>query len=485
MTCRAARADRCLLISIDNLRSDCVGAHPDRRALRGFAVADPDTPTLDAIVASGTTFRQCFAAAPYTTASHASILTGALPHRHGIREYYRTGLSGSVSTLFEHFKRRGYTTILATDFPVLLGPILGFTRSVDHYVVEDDAAVEALLAAAAGPVFCFWHFGSVHNPFGLTSPAVDGAFFEEEVARVAALAGVPEPREPAPEWLDKERDGRERLLRQRYIAATDALYAAARYDQLMQLFVGGVERFDRHRLAAAIAALERTGWWDDALVALVADHGEEYSERAFAHFNGLWDGIVKVPFVLRGPGIARGRAIDWVCRTIDLAPTFLELAGISPSPAEAAAFDGRSLVASLDGAGDPALVATGESTFGFSDRLRDHMHDCARARTLLTAPVLSHTALEYVRTARWKCIRRTDLVTGMRACSLFDVSSDPAEAIDLAARAPAVTDGLVSHLCPAEARPAAGPEIALASAEAAALARALSDIGYRLSGGDS
>lgn len=471
-------ADKVLLISIDNLRSDCIGAHPGREGLRRFAVSEPDTPTLDAVIASGTTFRQCFSAAPYTTASHASILTGAMPARHGIREYYRTGLSSSVSTLFELFKRRGYTTVLATDFPVLLGPILGFSRSVDHYVVEDDAAVEALLSSLSGPVFCFWHFGGVHNPFGLSSPAVDGPFFQAEVERVAAMAGIPEQTDAEPEWLDKERDVRERLLRQRYIRATDAMYAQGRYDDLMQLFVGGVGHFDRRRFAGAVTALERVGWWQDATMAVVADHGEEYSERAFAHFNGLWDGIVKVPFVLRGPNVEPGRAVDWVCRTIDVAPTLLEIAGVALHPEEAAALDGSSLAGALAADRDPALIATGESTFGFADRIRDFMHACARAKGLLTAPVLSHTRLEYVRTARWKGLARTDLTTGYRSWSLFDVAADPTESTDLAGHLPSVVEGLAAHL-PAQPAEPPSPDIALGSSEAAALAEALSDMGYR------
>jgi arylsulfatase A-like enzyme len=475
---RSLRADKVLLISIDNLRSDCVGAHPARGALRRFAVDEPVTPTLDAIVASGTTFRQCFSAAPYTTASHASILTGATPARHGIREYYRTGLSSSVSTLFELFKRRGYTTVLATDFPVLLGPILGFSRSVDHYVVEDDGKVAALLSSLRGPVFCFWHFGGVHNPFGLTSPAVDGAFFQAEVERVAALAGIPEQTDAEPEWLDKERDVHERLLRQRYIRATDAMYVQGRHDELMQLFVRGVGHFDRRRFADAAVALERVGWWRDATMAVVADHGEEYSERAFAHFNGLWDGIVKVPFILRGPGVEAGRAVDWVCRTIDIAPTLLELAGVELRPDEAAALDGISLAGALAADRDPALVATGESTFGFADRIRDFMHACARAKGLVIAPVLSHTRLDYVRTARWKALARTDLTTGYRSWSLYDVADDPTEASDLAAGLPEVLHGLASYL-PAEPTAPASPDLALGAGEAAALAEALSDMGYR------
>ena len=475
----APPSDKVLLVSIDNLRSDCIGAHPDRGALRAFATDDPITPTLDAIIASGTTFRSCFSAAPYTTSSHASILTGALPRRHGIRDYYRTGLSTSVNTLFETFKRRGYTTVLATDFPVLLGPILGFTRSVDHYIVEDDGAVEALLASLPGKVFCFWHFGGVHNPFGLTSPAVDGAHFEAEVARVAAMADIPHQTELSHEWLDKERDERERLLRQRYIKATDALYAQGRYDELMQLFVHGVGYFDRTRFRDVVGTLERVGWWRDAAMAIVADHGEEYSERAFAHFNGLWDGIIKVPFVLRGPGVPAGRAVDWVCRTIDVAPTLLEVAGIELDDAEAAALDGRSLVSAVTSGGDPGLIATGESTFGFADRIRNFMHECAHAKGLLTAPVLSHTSLEYVRTPRWKGVVRTDLLTRYQTWSLYDVSVDPTEVNDLAGKLPVVVQGLAAHL--AELGAAAPPtaDIALESAEASALAEALSDMGYR------
>ena len=184
------------------------------------------------------------------------------------------------------------------------------------------------------------------------------------------------------------------------------------------------------------------------------------------------------PFVLRGPNVEPGRAVDWICRTVDVAPTLLDVAGVALQPEEAAALDGSSLAAALAADRDPALIATGESTFGFADRIRDFMHACARAKGLLTAPVLSHTRLEYVRTARWKGLARTDLTTGYRCWSLFDVAADPTESTDLAGHLPSVVEGLAAHL-PARPAEPPSPDIALGSSEAAALAEALSDMGYR------
>src|SRR5207247_7237467 len=85
---RAPRAPRpgprpnVLLITVDTLRADRVGAYGWRAAA---------TPVLDRLAKGGTLFPNAFTAVPVTLASHATLLTGRNPHHHGVRgnSFYR------------------------------------------------------------------------------------------------------------------------------------------------------------------------------------------------------------------------------------------------------------------------------------------------------------------------------------------------------------------------------------------------------------
>jgi len=464
-----------ILISIDNLRADCVGANPDppsgpRRTRR------PGTPTLDALAASGTFFQRCFAAASYTTASHASMLTGVFPVRHQVREYYRYPLNPEVPTVFELFKNAGYETLLATDFPFLLGPTLGFTRSVDRYLDQQDAeAINWIAERRDRPAFAFVHFGSVHNPFGLTSVEVDGDEFLSQVQAVERLVGSTGAGVET-EWPERERSAHERHLRQRYFACTDALYESGRYDDLTELYVKGVEYFDRRRLARFIERLRAAGILDRALLVVTGDHGEEYSTRAFGHFNGLWEGIVNVPLIVAGPGVPRGVMRRDVCRTVDIVPTLADLAGLT-LPAGAPGFDGVTLRPLFEDAGDLRLTARGEVWFGHSNEIRNFMERCVVAGHLLPSPSLSTTLLEYARNAEWKLVLRTDLVKTEETAWLFHVEDDRTETHDLAASYPDVAAAMRAEIVSRRGS-VTGTPLEFADVDLESLRENLKDLGY-------
>src|SRR5688500_4432065 len=72
----STRAEHVVLITIDTLRADRVGAYGHARA---------STPALDGIARGGVRFDRAFATAPITQTSHASLLTGRYPAGHGAR----------------------------------------------------------------------------------------------------------------------------------------------------------------------------------------------------------------------------------------------------------------------------------------------------------------------------------------------------------------------------------------------------------------
>src|SRR5215468_10447441 len=96
----AVRGANVLLVTIDTLRADRVGAYS------GGAL----TPTLDALAARGVRFTHAYAHAPMTLPAHTSILTGLIPPSHGVRNNGSTALARTTPTLATLLHDAGYRT---------------------------------------------------------------------------------------------------------------------------------------------------------------------------------------------------------------------------------------------------------------------------------------------------------------------------------------------------------------------------------------
>ena len=101
--------------------------------------------------------------------------------------------------------------------------------------------------------------------------------------------------------------------------------------------------FTDYLLGKVIDRLKREGSWDDAIVAITADHGislEPGTPRRVPNKANLAE-IASVPLIVKGPGMPAGRTDDRQARTIDLLPTIAQLLDI-PAPADT---EGVSLLA--------------------------------------------------------------------------------------------------------------------------------------------
>jgi choline-sulfatase len=154
-------------------------------------------------------------------------------------------------------------------------------------------------------------------------------------------------------------------------------------------------------------ALESTGMHRDTVVMLTADHGEMAGERGLWYKMSFFEGSVRVPLIVRGPGIARGRAAGAVSH-LDLAPTLAELAA---APVGEAGLEGRSLVPTLCGAGPCPDGAESE-----------YLAEGVAAPAVM------------IRRGRYKYIR-----CGGDPDQLYDLDADPRELVNLAG-APAHAD---------------------------------------------
>jgi hypothetical protein len=312
-----------ILISIDTLRYDCVPDPPDRTYLAPLAIDPPELPGLDRLTRGAFHFTQCISAAPYTTVSHATMLTGLLPTQHGVRTFFSSSLRHDVRSLADVLRDAGYATCLMSDRADLFRAV-GLFRGFDHHAENDAEVMEWWDATAGQPRLLVLHLFDVHQPYGFVRTGRfidDNLIWLEELEQRCTARGIELPRRSPAVAEDAEeliRYARHVCLR----LADRAGYAAS-----LRLFGEGVQRFDRLRLRPLVQELERRHVFDDSVMAVTADHGEgrDLSGRhAIAHAGLLLDDVMRVPLFVRVPGIA-GRRIDDQVGLIDVMPTILDL----------------------------------------------------------------------------------------------------------------------------------------------------------------
>ncbi len=98
------------------------------------------------------------------------------------------------------------------------------------------------------------------------------------------------------------------------------------------------------QLGRVFAFLDETGQWDDTLVILTSDHGEQLGDHYLFGKVGYFDQSFRIPLIVRDPAAAaagtRGSVVDRFTGTIDTMPTILDWLG-APTPR---AVDGRSVL---------------------------------------------------------------------------------------------------------------------------------------------
>ncbi len=331
------------MISIDCLRADCIGAFPNKILLKkyGIDLSILKTPTLNELAKQGCFFTNCFTASTYTTASHASILTGFYPINNGVQEYFKNKID--KKTIFEIIKKnnKDYFTLFCTDFPFILGRHLGFDRKIDYYSDGDEKkSIKMLKKNKSRRFLAFFHFGNVHAPYGISGIKEDGNKFINKVNKLIKEYGIDLEHNADIEWFEKDRSAKEISLRKAYHQAIEKAYSAEEYSKLMSMYIDGVSYFDKNRFRNFIRLLKKSGVFKDSILFIFSDHGERWWNDSHGHHDNLYDDTIRVPLIIIGEGFPKNKIIDAQIRTIDIAPTIAHLLKIK----NINSFDGKSLL---------------------------------------------------------------------------------------------------------------------------------------------
>ena len=288
-----------ILISIDALRPDHLGSYGYHRNT---------SPNIDGFASKSTVFKNAFSASSWTVPSHMSLFTGLYPSKHRQIFYPSPGAGKKEFQMFpEILKKYGYFNV-GFHGGGYMSPLFGFNRGFHKYVsygtrYEDslDSCLKWLRRFNKYGVrfFLFLHGFNCHHPYkvpedfdifsanGITNNYVTG---------LMADGGV------------KKND-------------SDLQAIVDKYD--------GEIRYSDHLIGKIIEELERLRLIDHTAVLITSDHGEQFQEHGITgHVYGLYDEIVRIPFIMYIPGMPKGRVIYEMVSMVDIMPTILDILNI-------------------------------------------------------------------------------------------------------------------------------------------------------------
>ena len=466
MAAKETRPPDVVLVVADTLRSDRLSCYGYERET---------SPVIDSLAAQGVLFEDVTAQWPWTLPSMVSMFQGQY-----ITDY-RDELDPTAPNLVQQFRDAGYRTVGIVSNCLVDGD-QGFDRGFDHFdcipCFEDGEQkrpmrrdVRALRAAMVAqveealklddegerqPLFLYLHANDPHSPYH-AHPAFDSSLPLDGAADVRLSS-----------WWTETLTERGPLPPQGRVDWAIELDALEReracYDQEVRYLDLGI--------GDILKDLRRLGLGEDAVHALVADHGEGLwehvandpperhgtpSPRHFfyqLHGGNGYQPVMATPFLLWGGNLPRGLRVSAAVENVDLFPTLLELANIAP-PGE---LDGRSLVPLTRGA--PASW-------------RDYVY-CYGSHNIAIRDVASGLKL---------IVPSGKSLENGRECELYDLNLDPDERVNLASQRPEVVKDLVGAYARwVQANPTvsslAGPAEVQRSEARKALAGMLRDLGY-------
>ncbi|HEU0141143.1 MAG TPA: sulfatase-like hydrolase/transferase [Bryobacteraceae bacterium] len=400
------------------------------------------TPNLDRLAAGGVNFRNAYCGSPVCVPGRASLMTGKFASDVG--SYCNsTPYNGSEGTWGTRLRQAGYDCWATGKMDLWLGRDLGFREVGTSHGHSQNPDVTSLFRA---PV-CF-RPGERDNVDGSFShrrapdqPKIDAAlaFLRQESKQTgrawcayvglskphpkwnaaASYEGMYPPSEmPLPSWP-------EGYLERRHIAFQilanfkniQVPISKARIRLARAAYYACISEVDE-LIGSLLAELERTGQRENTIVVYTSDHGEMLGDHGLWLKNVLLENAVRIPMIVAGPGIPKGRTVETPVSHVDLVATMLDLAGASV----ASGLRGHSLI--------PAARGENGSHPGFAYSESHSEGNC--------------TGSFLIRKGDWKYV----YFTGGEPL-LFNLKEDPGEFRNLAAdtKSAGIREELHAHLC--------------------------------------
>ena len=390
-----------ILYVVDTLRRDHVSCYGYKRKT---------TPRIDEFSQSGVIFESAHAQASWTKPSIATMLTSLYPGDHGAAGA-EDRLPSEVTVLPELLRDAGYYTGAIVAAGAVGLPGLNFEQGFDEFVAMTDDHHDSLTSAAEVMTrlvpwinrnhdknfFLYVHLMDPHSPY-FPVPPYDTMFDPEYQGRMTGARRGP--------------GGYQSCKDERDIAHVVALYD------------GEIAYTDEH-FGRFIRELKEAKLFQNTVIVFTSDHGEELGERgSWGHGHTLYEELIKIPLIVKfSQGRHSGERVVTEVRHLDLAPTMIELAGLTVPEW----MQGESLLSILEG---------------------DAVRTCTE---VYSEETLNRNVLYSIISERRKYILRT---SPTRSKELFDLEQDPRETSNLVkqdhSEVKALERRLLSHLASSE-----------------------------------
>jgi len=383
-----------ILITLDEVRADHLSCY-------GYNKIKTDN--IDSIAKDGVLFETCITASNYTPVSHASIITGLYPTRHGVRRSF-TALQ--ATTIAEILKARGFATagFMGNE---LMQREFNFDRGFDYF--EDYAS---------------FIIDPLHGSFDVSKYVPTGPGIDPR-QRVGGTKGM-----HGNWWIDRAINWiEEQTLKSKKFFIWGHCFETHRFGEKRMLFNGWIKPnelsefdyydaklkcVDERFIGSLLNKLKELDIYDDTMIIVLSDHGTNLADHplpfrtAVGWATGpypdhctLYEHDIRVVSIIKDKNLPTGKRVKEMVRTIDIVPTILDLLDIKVD----FKFDGISLLPLIDSGESAIEEAYIESMW------EDRMPGCLQA----------------LRTKRYKYIR--NLTTGVEA--LYDLEEDPRETCNM------------------------------------------------------
>ena len=325
------------------------------------------TPHLDALAAEGVTFTRASAPAPYTVASTVSLMTGLLPHRHGVMQRHGRGCRPMGTTLAEELSRHGWQCFGATsnaNAGEQTGIAQGFQQWLEAYEGTGTPGEPTMTTANGSSthlVSADWWPGQLERVLDQADPQRDtfiyfhllqphSPYFPPDEIR----ARFTDP-EYVSSWSDTETpEGFAAGKTAPLVQANEGLLemTAADRQHTIDLYDASIFWADR-AIGRMVEVLKERGLWDSTWMLVTSDHGEAFWQHGrWGHNDHLYEEMLRVPLVARAPAglLPTGLRCDRLVSPLDILPTVLDWAHLPPVEG----LDGLSLDATLAAEGPDA-----------------------------------------------------------------------------------------------------------------------------------
>jgi arylsulfatase A-like enzyme len=317
-----------LMLVYDSVRPDYLGSYAGR---------DAGTHGIDSLAETGALFERVISSSAWTLPCIGALISGVDSHRLGLFRWEQEW-PREHPTLFHYFGSAGYDVgSFVFDEKYMFAEVP--EARVRGHSRDLGPACDFLRERRNVPFFLFVHSWRTHIPW------------------------VPQP--SAESWRKEVRRLQEALR-------TDWEAAA---EECRSLYRGSIEAASEEELPRLRDALRSSGALEDTVVVFTSDHGETWGERAgdkdtitdnFAlHGRYLYDESIRVPLIISvNEGGWPGRRVTNQVRSIDVAPTVLDLCGIEHDPGSMDGYSLRSSVGGEDNEDREALISTTDSKSG-------------------------------------------------------------------------------------------------------------------------